>query len=252
MQYFKHYTKLRHDVKIKRLITKYGLEGYGLYVLILESIAEEISTEKPLPILEETCEDLSEFYNGNSARIDEITRFMVSQGLFEVDEVTKRVSCYKIYKYLEQSQTRSEKIRQLIESYKDTTQKMIPLNTSQTVSDKSDRIRLRTEQNKKIDKTSTEYKKPFGSYVNIKLTDDEYSKLKETIRDLDDLIETMSCYCQANGKKYKDYAAALRQWAAKDGRKIVQAKPSYRTCPKCSGIVNNFGFCKECNYELPI
>jgi len=56
----------------------------------------------------------------------------------------------------------------------------------------------------------------------------------------------------------KDWQAAIRTWEKNafdkpsDGRKIIIEKPVYRTCPKCSGIINNFGFCKDCGYELPI
>ena len=119
MLYFKHFTKMRSDTKVRRLFAKYGLEGYGLYNLIIESIAGSIETENPLPFLEETCDDIATFYNGNSTKIDEMVRFMINEGLLEVEETDKKIACYKIYGYLEQSQTRSEKIRQLIAAYKD-------------------------------------------------------------------------------------------------------------------------------------
>jgi hypothetical protein len=128
MLYFKHMSNMRHDTKIKRLIAKYGIEGYGLYNLIIESIVEGITTEKPIPDLQETCEDIALFYNGNAAKVNEIAAFMLNQGLLEVDEITGRILCRKIYKFLEQSQTRSEEIRALINNYRNTTQ-------SQTVSD---------------------------------------------------------------------------------------------------------------------
>lgn len=117
MQYFKHLSSMRNDPKIKRVIAKYGLEGYGLYNLMLESIAGSVETNNPMPFLEETCEDIAMFYNGNSAKIEEMVRFMISQGLFSVETVEKRIACFKIYKYFEQSQTRSEKIRELISEY---------------------------------------------------------------------------------------------------------------------------------------
>jgi hypothetical protein len=211
MLYFKHHTKMRHDVKIKRLISKYGLEGYGLYVLILESIAEDISTESPMPLLQETCEDIAEFYNCNSAKVDEIVKYMVSQNLFSIETLSKKLACYKIYKYLEQSQTRSEKIRQLITAYKDRPEMQQIADMSQTVSDKSDR----TEQNR----TEEEQKKTrhkYGLYSNILLSDQDYHKLSEDLPNLNDLMEKMSTWCKANGKTYKDYAAALRNWAKRE------------------------------------
>jgi hypothetical protein len=210
MLYFKHHTKMRHDVKIKRLISKYGLEGYGLYVLILESIAEDISTESPMPLLQETCEDIAEFYNCNSAKVDEIVKYMVSQNLFSIETLSKKLACYKIYKYLEQSQTRSEKIRQLITAYKDRPEMQQIADMSQTVSDKSDR----TEQNRTEEEKNTRHK--YGLYSNILLSDQDYLKLSEDLPNLNDLIEKMSTWCKANGKTYKDYAAALRNWAKRE------------------------------------
>lgn len=147
MQYFKHMSNMRHDVKVRRLISRYGLEGYGLYCLIIEAITEKLTTENPTPDLQETCDDMACFYNGNSAKIDEIVHFMINQGLLEVDSLSKRVTCNKIYKFLEASQTRSDQIRDMIKNYKFHHDELTAPNfSSQTVSDKSDRTR--TEQNR--------------------------------------------------------------------------------------------------------
>lgn len=55
-------------------------------------------------------------------------------------------------------------------------------------------------------------KRSYGGYV--KLSDPEYRKLCEDHGEdqVKDLIEEMNDYILAQGKKYKDYAAALRQW----------------------------------------
>ena len=134
MQYFKHMSNMRNDSKIRRLISRYGLEGYGLYNIIVESIAESLSSEDPIPELEETCEDIASFYNADTARINEITNFMINQGLFELSETSDRVLCNKIYKFLQTSQTRSEQIKKLIKNYTLAQQKAL-LPPSQTVSD---------------------------------------------------------------------------------------------------------------------
>ena len=63
------------------MISKYGLEGYGLYNLILESITESLSNDKPLPELHENCEDIAMFYNGNTSKINEMMMYMINQGL---------------------------------------------------------------------------------------------------------------------------------------------------------------------------
>jgi len=134
MQYFKHFGTMRHDIKIKRVISKYGLEGYGLYNLTLESITESLSTQSPMPDLQETCEDLAEFYNGNTAKINEIMNFMINQGLFDLDEMTGKILCTKLYKFLDTSQTRSPELREMIKSFKKQSIALIE-DKSDTVSD---------------------------------------------------------------------------------------------------------------------
>ena len=150
MQFFKHYANMRNDVKINRLIRKYGLEGYGLYNLIVESIVESLSSDHPIPELEETAEDLAEQYRGDTARISEMMQFMLKQGLFEVDEITGRILCRKIYKFIDKSQTRSEEIRSMIESYKTS----VCPGQIETVRDFADRSRV--EVDKEVEKESRE------------------------------------------------------------------------------------------------
>lgn len=114
MQWFKHQTNMRNDIKIRRLINRYGIEGYGLYNLILETIVEGLDADSPLPILQETAEDVASFYKSNTTKVEEIIVYMVNQGLFDFNEHNEIV-CIKVYKYLQQSQTRSDKIRKMIE-----------------------------------------------------------------------------------------------------------------------------------------
>lgn len=158
MQYFKHQSNMRHDIKLKRVISRYGLEGYGLYNLILESITGSLSTDSPIPDLSETCEDIAEFYNGNTARINEIANYMVNQGLFDLDDITGHVICTKLYKFLDTSQTRSAAIRDMITSYKASVNKQLSDQSrpSQPVSDKSDRTETEQKQNRTEEETETE------------------------------------------------------------------------------------------------
>jgi len=125
-------SNMRNDVKIRRVINRYGLEGYGLYCLVLESVTESLTTLSPVPDLQETCADIAEFYNSDTTRINEMMAFMLNNGLFELDELTERVVCHKLYKFLESSQTRSAEVRQMITQYRNTLELPEP---SQTVTD---------------------------------------------------------------------------------------------------------------------
>ena len=118
MLYFKHYSTMRNDLKIRKLINRYGLEGYGLYNLIVESITDSICDESPEPELPENCSDIAELYNGNTEKINEMVSYMINLGLLEISEITQRISCEKAYKYIEKSATRSPRVRRLCDLYK--------------------------------------------------------------------------------------------------------------------------------------
>ncbi len=159
MLYFKHMSNMRNDRAIKRVIIKYGLEGYGLYNLIIESITEKLTTESPLPTLEETYEDLADFYNGDVSKIEEMIQYMVDKKLLQIKNGI--VYCDKIYKFLQASQTRSPQIKELIKTHEVVSDS---LRQSQTVSDchsenrlEEKRIDLEQEQKKESATDFTEY-----------------------------------------------------------------------------------------------
>ena len=59
-------------------------------------------------------------------------------------------------------------------------------------------------------KTKTETKIKYGEFNNVKLADDEYSKLKELYANkLDDAINILSSYLASKGDKYKSHYAVL-------------------------------------------
>jgi len=59
-----------------------------------------------------------------------------------------------------------------------------------------------------------EPQKPYGQYGNVRLTDRQKSELDRDYRDyeLDNAIRKLDDYCEARGKKYKNYKAALESW----------------------------------------
>jgi hypothetical protein len=138
MQFFKHMANMHDDPAIKRLISTYGLEGYGLYCLVLELVTSRVTNDSPIPGLDESAEDLSEFYN--CERAGEILEFIVEKKLFLSNG--SGLECPKVYKFFQSSQTRSPAIRSLIEEYSRAQAKRLQSETvtyshrqSQTVTD---------------------------------------------------------------------------------------------------------------------
>jgi hypothetical protein len=130
MQWFKHMSDMRHDVKIDRLIAEFGIEGYGLYNLILEMIVSRLDSKSPFPDLEETAADIARRYNADTVKIEKIMLFCMQQGLFDQDEMTGRIVCGKIYKFLDLSMTGSKELKNMILEYKKNNNIMIRHDTS--------------------------------------------------------------------------------------------------------------------------
>jgi hypothetical protein len=163
MMWFKHMTNMRHDVKMRRLIAKYGIEGYGLYCAILESIVESMDTESPMPDLEENSTDIATMFKMDTVRVEEIMLFCMEQGLFEQDEISGHLLCHKVYKFLETNQTRSTQMRQMISQYKTKKSPQIPQKTpSQSVLDKCEEENRREENRIEIEQEGSDLL-PFSS-----------------------------------------------------------------------------------------
>jgi len=67
-------------------------------------------------------------------------------------------------------------------------------------------------------------RRAYGLYGNIFLTEEEYSELEIKIPNLAGVIEKMSMYLAASGKKYHNYAAALSAWAEREPKSYRDIK----------------------------
>lgn len=72
-----------------------------------------------------------------------------------------------------------------------------------------------------------ETRKGYGIYSNVFLTDKEFETLSlEFPLDFQSRIDDCSCYCKQFGRRYKDYLAAIRNWARRDLKNRSPVKPS--------------------------
>lgn len=76
----------------------------------------------------------------------------------------------------------------------------------------------KTEQEKKTDRFKN-FKKDFGEFKNVKLTQEEYAKLAIDFTELKvkELIEELSQYIASKGVRYKSHYATIQQWARRKG-----------------------------------
>ena len=78
---------------------------------------------------------------------------------------------------------------------------------------------LTTNKNDKNDK-----KNIYGSFGNVKLTDDELQKLKDKYPDWQKKIDDLSAYIASKGKRYASHYATILTWARKDEPEVRQKK----------------------------
>jgi hypothetical protein len=91
--YFPHFCNARHDRKIRRLRKDLGVEGYGIYFMLLETLREQQDLMYPL----EDLDLLAEEFNVAEAKVKVA---ILNYGLFEIDEDQKFFSP-KMLVYLE-------------------------------------------------------------------------------------------------------------------------------------------------------
>lgn len=62
-----------------------------------------------------------------------------------------------------------------------------------------------------------------GEYQNVRLTEEEYHKLKDKLQDhTDTMIEKLSRYIKSSGKDYKDHYVTILNWYEQDKEKLTQ------------------------------
>ena len=123
MNWFKHDSDAATDAKIKKIIMKHGVAGYGVYFHCLELITGNISDNNVTFELEHDAEIIADNLKiqGESGRsaveiVEQIMRDLITLGLFE--ESNSRIFCFKLLKRLDTSMTSSSKLREIISSAK--------------------------------------------------------------------------------------------------------------------------------------
>ena len=91
--YFPHYCNARNDRKIRRVIKSLGVEGYGIYFMLLEVLRDQ--TEYRYPI--EDVDLLAEEFGTSEAKVIAVIK---NFGLFDIDEDEMFFSL-NLIKYLE-------------------------------------------------------------------------------------------------------------------------------------------------------
>lgn len=232
MKWFKHFSNAKFDAKIRRLIKKYGLRGYGLYFAMIEYAAHQLTTEKPVPDIEENSQDIADTFNEDTLLVEEIILFCINEHLFDQDENTGRIMCLKLLCHLDNTMSTNPEIRKILNNFnklKETSSSLKKLSETsnhlkQTRLDKTRLDKIKEEKSSKI-----EYS-PF-----VFMTEDEYNKLitKYGESQVKLLIEELNNYKGEKGKKYKSDYHAILKWVVK-ACGVIEIENSNQICNVCN------------------
>jgi len=102
--WFPHYCNARHDRKIKRLRKELGVEGYGIFFMLLETLRDQTDLKFPLG----DTDLLAEEFGTSQQKVDVVLK---TYGLFEIDEEEQFFSP-KLLLYLQPWFEKTERARQ--------------------------------------------------------------------------------------------------------------------------------------------
>lgn len=184
MKWFKHDSDANRDAKLKKVIIKYGMAGYGLYWFCLEEIASNITENKFTFELESDSDVIARDTGINSELVAEMMTYMVNLKLFENQEGL--ITCLKMLSRLDQSMTSNAHMRNIISSAKtannhdkimtESSDNHDPVMTKSCKS-REDKIRLdQIIKEKKITKEKVKKKKETDSILKVYFINEDVSE----------------------------------------------------------------------------
>lgn len=207
MKWFKHDSDAHRDAKLKKLLIKYGLQGYGLYFYCLELIVNNIDESNLTFELEYDSELIAHDLNLSHELIQEMMTYMVNLGLFESD--SGRITCLKIAKRLDKSMTSNSSVRKLIDSVRESHDSVM-MPSSKVMLDKKRRDKKRSEEINTKARNRAVFVKPSIQEIREYATEASLTNLKPS--EFFNYYESVGWVIGRQSKKMTDWKAAARGW----------------------------------------
>lgn len=218
VKWFKHDSDAGNDSKLKKLKSKFGLAGYGLYFHTLELMSRKLESDlEHVGFLPEEwdMESLEIEFGASHDTIGTMYDYMIKIGLFQKND--GRLYNDKLKDRCDEYTTRIIK-----KSVHNENQRLISRQSPDTIGTKTDFVALRIDKNridKNIKETNTNVlvkKKSAIDDLTQKDFEDIADDYQTTIPHVLSCLDDLKNYCDRTGKTYKDYKAALRNFVKKD------------------------------------
>lgn len=211
MKWFQHQSKANRDTKLRKVLMRYGAEGYGLYWFCIEHICDSLEPRLTFE-LEHDSEILAHELKIDTLKVEEMMLYMVKLGLFE--ELNGVITCYKLACHLGDNLTRNEQLKTII---RDSKRRQKP-DLSKTVSDSlrlSEVVTARGEEKRGEEKKKTRQR---FTPPTLQEVSDYCAERGNSV----DPAKFLNHY-EANGwyrgkSKVKDWQACVRTWESNNSR----------------------------------
>jgi hypothetical protein len=200
MVWFKHDSNASFDPKLKKLILRYGPEGYAIYFHCLELIASDVKETNITFELNHDAEIIADNLkikgNSNISAIDKVNTIMeyiIELDLFE--ESQDHIFCFKLLKRMDQSMTGSSKMRKLITAAKEKNG-FVMINHDDVMIYHDDVMNRREEKRTDYNRKEKENNHDIDHYIQHWNTKSlkKYRFLSANIKNSSDILRNLSVY----------------------------------------------------------
>jgi len=216
LKWFQHQSRANRDTKLKKVLIRYGAEGYGLYWYCIEHICDSLEPRLTFE-LEHDCEILAHELRIDTLKVEEMMRYMVQLGLFEESEGV--ITCMKLASHLGDNLTRNPALKAIIKRSK-----------SETVSDNRRLLQQeerRGQERKGDNKKNTARKRAIPPEFEVDDSMIDWVTEKYPLLDYKNATDKWLDYIHREGKKYADWKRAWMggmrkadEWRSENAAKI--------------------------------
>lgn len=210
--YFPHDSNAKDDPKVVMLIEQLGLEGYGAYWILIETLRDQPNYRYPLNLLPA----LARRYLTSKEKIETV---VFNYDLFETENeelflspsLCRRMSVFESKRKRLSEAGKKGRAKQLQQSQQYT-------GKAQTKAEPPPGSKVKESKGNK--RKEKEIKTAFGVFENVSLASTEKTKLDERFgSSVNEKIDVLSEYMSSTGKSYKNHYATLLVWDRRDNKK---------------------------------
>ena len=212
MKWFKHMTDAHDGKDLTKVRIRYGADGYAIYWYCLELIAADLGASDKITFeLRHDAEVIGHNLKIDSARVEEIMRFLIALELFEQSSGT--ITCLKLAKYLDKKSTRNITIHKIIDSASllSGTKPDVPglsgLDRDTEVKNITDAARPKHEYTREFEFAWKHYPNRAGGNPKPKAFKAWNARIKQGVKvsDMADGVVRYAAYCGSAGKLNTEY-----------------------------------------------